>query len=313
MRRRNLLASLALLPFGLRLRGNPCEVRGSKPKTQDYVAYPEGLKTVFVLGDFGTGGGFQKKVAQGMNARAAAHGKPLAMISTGDNIYPSGVESVEDKQWLTKFEQIYHQEFISEQRWYAVLGNHDYRGNVLAQIEYSKVSARWVMPHNYYASACPQAETLMTFVCLDTQMILQKMNGWKDQLLWLKKTLAAVQTPWKIVVGHHPIRSYGHYGDQPWMLEHVKPLLDESQVDLYLCGHDHDLQIIKDPSDAFVCMVSGAGGGCRSTAWGANSKRVVGGTGFGIVYFDQYHLYAELANAEGEGTGMVPIASRERN
>lgn len=29
--------------------------------------------------------------------------------------------------------------------WYPILGNHEYRGNTQAVIDYSKVSRRWVM------------------------------------------------------------------------------------------------------------------------------------------------------------------------
>ena len=34
--------------------------------------------------------------------------------------------------------------------WYPILGNHEYRGNTQAVIDYSGISRRWVMPDRYY-------------------------------------------------------------------------------------------------------------------------------------------------------------------
>lgn len=64
------------------------------------------------------------------------------IISVGDNFYTNGVASVDDPMWKTSFEDIYKGAnlFID---WYPVLGNHDYRGNPQAQIDYSKRSRRW--------------------------------------------------------------------------------------------------------------------------------------------------------------------------
>jgi predicted MPP superfamily phosphohydrolase len=101
-----------------------------------------------VVGDWGTGASFQKRVAAQMCAKASKE-KPAFILSTGDNIYNSGVSSVDDPQWKTKFEDIYSCSELSLP-WYAVLGNHDHRGSFQAEIDYHKKNPRWNMPDRYY-------------------------------------------------------------------------------------------------------------------------------------------------------------------
>ena len=52
------------------------------------------------------------------------------------------------------------------------LGNHDRRGNIEAQIEYSKRNPRWVLPSRYYAFEIPAFEHLdvppINVIVLDT-------------------------------------------------------------------------------------------------------------------------------------------------
>lgn len=95
------------------------------------------------------------------------------------------------------------------------------------------------------------------------------------------------------------------------MLTHVKPLLDQGGVQAYLCGHDHDLQIIQHPADAFACVISGGGGGCRTTAWGAHSKAVATGGGFAVLHVDEKALYAQVVDSSASNRGTVLISKRE--
>lgn len=306
MNRRELLTALLALPIGLNRAFAACEVVGA-PSSKPSVVVPSALDSLFVIGDWGTGGSLQKKVARAMNETALAGAKPLAVVSVGDNIYPSGVQSATDGQWKSKYEDVYALSGLDGLDWIAVLGNHDYRGSVTAQIEYGKANRRWKMPAPYYVMPCVQRETILTLFCLDTQQILQKTSGWKDQLAWLENELTKCNTPWKVVVGHHPMRSYGHYQDQAWMLEHVKPLLDSARVQAYLCGHDHDLQIVKNQSDSFTCIVSGGGGGCRSTVWGRNTQAAWAGGGFCTLHFSGQEMYASIVDATGLIQGAVQI------
>jgi acid phosphatase len=93
-----------------------------------------------VIGDWGRDGAFhQRQVAAAMGQFPDSQ----FVVTTGDNFYQHGVASVRDPKWDTSFNRIYTN---VPQRWYAVLGNHDYGGSVEAQIERSFHDPRWRRP-----------------------------------------------------------------------------------------------------------------------------------------------------------------------
>lgn len=257
-----------------------------------------------VVGDWGTGGSLQKAVATGMKAVALAT-KPLFVLSTGDNIYPRGVSSAMDPQWTSKFESIYKGLDLP---WWAVLGNHDYRGDVDAQVAYGKRNPTWNMPGRTWSTEFPlDGVTKVSLIALDTTPLMQKSEGWQKQIEWLERTLASSTAQHHVVAGHHPLRSYGHYGDQSFLVHNIKPILDAHNVMLYCCGHDHDLQAIKHPSDSFGCLVSGGGGGSRPTAPGANTKALHTGGGFASVAVSAQTCVVALYDSAGSQKGEMTL------
>lgn len=257
----------------------------------------------FIIGDWGAGGKFQKKIADAM-AHHAKEKKTNIIISTGDNFYPDGVDSADDKQWTTKFENMYNAESLADTPWYAVLGNHDYRKNPDAQIDYGKKNKQWNMPAHYYSF---KPKENIEYFMLDTQMIMQGKA--EKQIQWLKESLQQSKAQWKMAVGHHPMRSYGHYGDLQPLIRHIKPLFDKHDVQFYLCGHDHDLQFIKNPDDTFHCIVSGAGGGARDTAYGEHSLFAATNGGFVIMETDSQYAYISFISSTGENIYFQKVKS----
>jgi acid phosphatase len=127
------------------------------------------------------------------------------------------------------------------------------------------------------------------------------------QNAWLRSELAASKSRWKIVVGHHMIRSHGEYGDQEYMIREIKPLLDEFGVDVYINGHDHDLQYLKSPADRFYCLISGGGSGARNTAYGANTIFAATNGGFHYIAVTQSRIYIEFVDIDGKTTFATNI------
>jgi acid phosphatase len=215
---------------------------------------------------------------------------------TGDNFYRKGVASVDDVQWKTMFEDRYATPALAVP-FYAVLGNHDRSGNEEAQVEYSAHSTRWRMPADHYGFRRDlDAGEHADFFVLDTDPLAHGRFGSGKEIDWLEELLRASTARWKIVVGHHTVRSHGAHGDTPKLVQHLEPLFVRYGVDLYVCGHDHDQQLI----DAHGCLylVSGAGSGPRDTSYGDGSLFASADPGFAWIGMTAEELWIEIVSAD---------------
>ena len=102
---------------------------------------------MIALGDTGTGNNDQLEVSKGMAKVCEESGCDLVLL-LGDNFYPSGVVSVDDLQFKTKFEEVYGNIKIP---FFVVLGNHDVKQDALSQVIYSLMSSTWRMPNYEYS------------------------------------------------------------------------------------------------------------------------------------------------------------------
>jgi hypothetical protein len=201
---------------------------------------------VAAFGDFGDGSESQRATAA---ALAREHGKkPFDFgLILGDNFYEEGSKSPDDPRWKTEWEDLYGGLGVP---FYATLGNHDWRlpDSPAAEILYSAKSRSWVMPSPYFTFVAGDAQ----FFALDTNEISSR------QLAWLDDALARSAARWKIVYGHHPIYSAGQHGDSQRLIDTLLPVL-RNRADVYLAGHDHDMQHLK-PDGGVHFFVAGAGG-----------------------------------------------------
>jgi hypothetical protein len=201
---------------------------------------------VVALGDFGTGTDEQKQVASAMMNHHQQSPFDIG-ITVGDNFYPVGMESVKDPRWQTWWEDVYGPMNLT---FYAVFGNHDWYhfDSPAAELLYSGRTPSWRMPAPYYTFTAGPIQ----FFALDTQEVSVK------QLRWLDEQLQKSQSPWKVAYAHHPIFSDGYHGDSERLKDQLLPML-KNRVDLYLSGHEHDMQHLK-PVDGIHFVVSGGGG-----------------------------------------------------
>lgn len=73
------------------------------------------------------------------------------VVMLGDNFYSYGIQTnSSDCRFKKTFEDIYDAASLQDIPFYVIAGNHDHRGNVTAQIEYTQRSQRWEFPDWYY-------------------------------------------------------------------------------------------------------------------------------------------------------------------
>jgi len=212
-----------------------------------------------VANDLGRNGFYdQKPIAQSMGIFAHHHDIEF-VAAAGDIHHFNGVASVTDPLWMTNYELIYdHPELMLD--WYAILGNHEYRGNTQACLDYSKISRRWIMPSRYYTIVKEiDDSTTMRLVFIDTAPLIQKYrdeqidypDAYKQndlaQLQFIDSVLSVSKETWKIVIGHHPVYAYTKKDESERldMQKRVDPILRKHKVDFYFNGHIHNFQHIK--------------------------------------------------------------------
>lgn len=214
------------------------------------------------VGDFGAGNKTQYDVAKTMNM-LCNHYPIQFIIGLGDNIYPDGVKSVNSKLFLTNFEKPYSV-LPKNIQFYHCLGNHDYKGNVKAQIEYSKRSLKWNLPGTYYVLHKKINSINVDFFAINTNVDNISTIQRHKQEQWIIEEINKSTARWKIVYGHHPWKSSGIHGDtkSKYLNNLFKKIIKTKKVNLILAGHDHDQQHIKIPELPDLC-VSGAGSTTR--------------------------------------------------
>ncbi len=219
----------------------------------------------------------------------------------GDNFYPRGVRSTHDRRWRDRFEELYDSTDLNLP-FYAVLGNHDYRRNEKAQVDYTfeHPESSWKMPGRYYSFIRELRDgSQIEFFGIDTNTIETE----EAQLTWLSDSLSVSAAVWKIVFGHHVLYSNGHYGSDRKLIARLQELFVRGGVDLYLAGHEHDLQILE-PVFGVSYMVSGAGSRTRKTGCGDNTVYSAGLPGFMAFEISRDRLLTYVLLA-GEGIDYV--------
>ena len=267
----------------------------------------------FLVSDWGWNGyGYQTDVANQMT-KTADKAEPEFIISCGDNFQVNGVQSVNDPLWMTSFENIYKSPSLLKD-WYPVLGNHDYKGNPDAEVNYSGISRRWRMPARYYTLVKKINDTISAcFIFTDTPPLVNKYYQEKEEygnvatqdtakeMIWLRDVLTNAKEQWIFVIGHHPVFSASpKHGNTPELIAKFKPLFDKFNVDFYFCGHDHDMQHLRPAGSKVDYIVTGSGGEIRPTGKNANTIFSLSEPGFTLVSINGKTLTLYFVNTKGQ-------------
>ncbi len=81
----------------------------------------------------------------------------------------------------------------------------------------------------------------------------------KQQLAWIQTTLANSKADWLFMYGHYPVWGVSGDGPTPALVDYLLPLLNQYNVDAYICGHQHNMQHLKEANSTVEFFISGAG------------------------------------------------------
>lgn len=274
-----------------------------------------------IANDMGRNGYYdQKAIAEQMGEWAGkAHIEFVA--AAGDIHHFNGVASINDPLWMTNYELIYkHPELMLN--WYPVLGNHEYKGNTHAVLDYSKVSRRWVMPSRYYTKVeTVNDSTSIRLVFVDTAPMIDKYRNnneeypdackqdYKDQLHFIDSVLSVSTEKWKVVIGHHPVyaQTLKDEDERTDMQVRLDPLLRKYKVDFYVCGHIHNFQHIKKKKSPVDYIVNSSASGSRPVEAIEGTQFCSGKSGFALCSATYSDLTLTFIDVSGN-----PIYSYKR-
>lgn len=274
----------------------------------------EGKIHFIVANDLGRNGYYDQKQIAEIMGEFATDLRPRAVLSPGDVHHFEGIQSISDPLWLTNFELIYkHPDLMIE--WYPVCGNHEYRGNPDALIEYSNISRRWEMPARYYSKIFSKKDVKIKVVFIDTTPLIDvnrnKEEGYgdaylqdiDDQLKWIDNVLAEpTDADWTIVIGHHPIYadSPKRASEQTDLQMRLDPYLRKYNIDMYICGHIHNFQHVrKEGTDVDYILNSSASQAREKVKEIDGTKFCQGITGFGILSAGKNKLQFHMIDKNG--------------
>jgi hypothetical protein len=225
-----------------------------------------------ILGDMGTGDDNQLRVAKSLKKLIDTENLQF-VTGLGDNIYDCGATTVDDIQFVNKFEKPYSK-IDDKIKFYMTLGNHDYgehyckcqvEDRELLQIKYGQLSQKngkkWYMPSRYYTFRRGDIE----FFALDANVDKQTRKEIDEQIRYMKPKIEKSTAKWKIAYGHQPWVSIGDHGNAPPKLhKFFNSLFGSGLIDIYMCGDDHNKQLIEKTllkiNKKMILIVCGTGG-----------------------------------------------------
>ncbi|KAK7398779.1 hypothetical protein VNO78_09952 [Psophocarpus tetragonolobus] len=269
----------------------------------------DGSLSLVVIGDWGRKGTYNQSEVATQMGRVADKLDIDFVISTGDNFYDEGLAGIDDPAFESSFSKIYIAKSLQKQ-WYNVLGNHDYRGDVEAQLNpvLQKIDPRWICQRSFIVDT-----EIAEFFFVDTTPFVDKYflkpkdhkYDWRGVLpreRYLSKLLKGLEMAlkdstanWRIVVGHHPVRSIGHHGDTQELIRKLLPIIEANNVDMYINGHDHCLEHISSTNSQIQFLTSGGG----SKAWKGDIDKD-GRDGIKFYYDGQGFMSLELEQANAK-------------
>jgi hypothetical protein len=246
-----------------------------------------------VVGDTGTGGSAQQRVADRM-AEMQRECRFEHVLMAGDNMY--GGESA--SSFRRKFEEPYSELLSRGVKFYAALGNHDDPSQRLYEA--------FNMKGERYYSFRPASD--VRFFALDSSYMDER------QLSWIEKELRGSDNKWKIPYFHHPLYSSAErHGSELALRETLEPLFVKNGVDVVFTGHDHVYERVK-PQQGVAYFVVGSSAKLREGDLAKSEITAAGfddGYAFLLCEIEGDVLHFQAVSDSGKTIDFGNIAARE--
>eukprot|EP00600_Ochromonadales_sp_CCMP1393_P003243 CAMPEP_0174991380 /NCGR_PEP_ID=MMETSP0004_2-20121128/21859_1 /TAXON_ID=420556 /ORGANISM="Ochromonas sp., Strain CCMP1393" /LENGTH=322 /DNA_ID=CAMNT_0016245121 /DNA_START=81 /DNA_END=1049 /DNA_ORIENTATION=- len=264
--------------------------------------------------------------------------KAQAVIALGDNFYHSGIDTDEtDDRFKQTWDSVYTANSL-QVPWYVTSGNHDYKGNVTAQVAYTNDNKRWVYPDLYQTVTFTGLDgTTVDLVLIDTvdlsgeSLTLDEKdpNYFKplpprersvrsEEWDWIEEKMSASTADYLLVGGHYPVYSVCDHGNTQNLIDNLKPLLEQHGAH-YLAGHDHCMEAMSYNNVQYI--LTGMGHDCcydasnkdsvpeDSLKWymARDNRRAIGG--FTSITADKSSLSFTFYDQSGRELYTTPAVS----
>ena len=295
--------------------------------------------TFLSIGDWGRAGkGGQEITAPPLAAWAAAT-RASFVVSVGDNVYVDGVprgSSPEEVDGIMRsfFSNVYTAPSLSALPFYAIFGNHDYRGDVGAQVAW-KGDPRWRPGYNFtkrwkvgrgvgssgggcisavFTDTSPLISEYLETEYAKKHPVLASNVRSADKSAIRAWTLSALRKAQGsgcsclLVFGHHPLYSPGEHSNSEDLIEAYGEAMEEAGVDAYIAGHDHLLGHSRVPGGQVEHVLTGGGSEIRpkmvpgpETVWVSPIR------GFTVHSINATHMATSyIWCQDGQSTGALP-------
>jgi hypothetical protein len=208
-----------------------------------------------VIGDYGSG----KRPAY-RNAALLRREAVEFVVSTGDNVYPRGLEDEYDRGLFRPFGSLMRRVAL-----WPTLGNHDYGDEGTMRRRTARAYFR-----NFVLPARPGHERFYSFRYADAEFLaiddeVTSFAPGSRQYRWIDATLRRSHACWKIPFFHHPVHPEyvdpepGDIPRQRHLQRWLVPLFERHGVRLVLSGHEHNY--VRTKSLGGITFVLTGGGG----------------------------------------------------
>lgn len=275
-----------------------------------FVSTPEPLFHTVLLGDMGATTDAREQVFN--NVKAMCEEFPSSqsglIFGLGDWLYPHGPLS-DDHSETQRVKTRIIEAFANISKdipKYGVLGNHEYGLSSTAAdpgLFMDLANAADIQfPGRYYSLEIQGGDWAADCFALDTSTLAcdpAQLDWFQKQVQTSKaKETHSEQKRWRIIMAHHPLVSYGiHHGETSYLVDLMGQSLED--IDLYCCGHEHDLEYIIPGGELPPVLLSGTSSETRDVDTGPDTRFNSSDCGFATVTIDKNALGIRFHPAQG--------------